>query len=388
MISLEFAIDQIGELIGEDEKMLIKGNKIISKNELMELYYRNGNIRNFSLKAPVWYSEFPKKEAVIPRNILTQWQTIMYYDICAQIGMKRDIHALFFSDLDLLVKNDLSSIDVFHDTSALLQCPDLPYKYVEHIPYLIDDNGRYMNDVGDIVEFVREKLQDNFLVSIELDTFFIDQSKGMHGVLRYLVYGFDDDVGQFMCFGSINKSFKGFCLSYSKLNLCYEYAKIVNINAPLHLELYRPLRNNTVNFEMAIKSKEILKNYYLSKNSYNVLQAENKSGRWIDCEEYVGREASEKFVDLLYKMEKGEGKVCYQCIHAFYENKTRLLEQVKKFGDEKKIGYLEDAVKAGNLGRILFLKYRQTKNKKALQRSIAMCKRVLELEKSYFDCLL
>lgn len=383
MNDLEKALSNIKNNIDGSGTMRVKGVELC-KDDVLELYYNLGKKRKFSLKHET--ESKSKKECVlsIASNVLTQWQTITYYHSVAKTNFENELYLSFFNDLDLLVTNDFSTIGDFHETSALLQIPDLPYDYTEHINFYVDENGYYSQEIEDIIGFIRSKVDLGYYVVVEIDNYFVNPMPNGHRALRHLIYGYNDFNKQLYCRGFINKEFISYKLDYTKFATAYEYSKIVNVKAPVFLELYK--RKSVIDLSAKKENDAAgLYTYYKSTNSYKVLQAEEKVNRWTNCTEYVGLNASEQFIWLLELMIEGKAELCYQCMHAFYENKLMLLERGKYFLGKSKIENLEKAVYYANLARYQFMKYVITKKKKDLQDCCMLCRKCVEMEKYYFQ---
>lgn len=291
---------------------------------------------------------------------------------------------LFFSDLNLLISKDLSRIGDFHESSALLQVPDLPYEYVEHISYFVEEDGSYSQEINNIITYVKDNLEKGFYVVVELDQYFVNPVLNGHRALRHLVYGYNDIKKQFYCRGFVDKKFSSYKMDYHDFAMAYEYSKIVNVKAPVFLELYKPkAAYSEIEKEKTIE--EGLYRYFKGKNTYAVLQDEEKNVRWQNCEEYVGHIASERFIWLLELVIAGKAELCYQCVHAFYENKLMLFERgIYSFG---KKGYelIEKVVYYANLARYHYIKYEITRNKVEIMSCYKLCQKCIEVEKAYFQ---
>ena len=384
MTTLIEAIDEIKSTLNGLEVHRIN-HRNVEVEELLQIYYQNGYKRKFGLVTNHACNDDKCIYKLPVKGIpLTQWQTIAYYYLVTNDRIGRSNEMKHFLDLDLLVENNYKKIDDMHNTCALLQTPDLPYKFVEHTSFFINQNGEYENEIKDILKYLRENIKEGTFVAVELDVYYIDKTIDYHYALRYMVIGFDDFEEKLTCIGFQSKIFREFQISFDEFLIAYEYSKIVNINAPLYLELYKPKKGVNISRNVEEGRDKILA-YYRSANSYSILQAEEKKGRWTNCSEYVGREASEKFYELLLKMDSENINVCYQCLHAFYENKVMLLERSREFLGENSLEYMESSVKCANIARQLYMKYLKKDEKRILLRCVNMIKSANEAEKQYFQ---
>lgn len=381
MTKIKKAVASMEGLIGEELRI---GGKNIPAEKIYQQCILMGKKRKYK-EIDEYRIECSNKSYLLPvsNNSLKQWQTIGYYSIISEIYLDDLTRNSHFLDLDLLVTKDGSLIDDMHNSMALLQTPDLPYKDIERSEYFILPDGSYDKDIDNIVDYVREKIDQGYYVAIELDDYYIKNRK-YHSVLRSFVYGYDDKNKEFYCLGFVERIFKKYAVKYSTFVQGYEYGKLINLQAPIFLELYRP--NQNVGFEgdeeKLIENK--LKSYFNSTNQYNILQGESKSGRWGNCNEYVGFKASVKFVELLETMiVDAKKKVCYQCMHAFYEHKKKLYESAQQIKTKNDIDLLKKATEDVNIARLLFLKYDANGKLEDLQKCIRHCRRVLEYEEQF-----
>lgn len=377
------AIQQIRGKIGQ-ESIRIHGKDVSEELIYKKMLYlgekrKFKDLREYTIKRSLKSCILPITDAP-----LTQWQTVAYYSIISKKYMSQQEYNLFFVDLDLLETKDHSIIDDYHCSSCLLQTPDLPYCYIERDCLSIQDDDSYDADIDNIVDFVREEIDKGYYIAIELDDFFVKHNP-YHAVLRSFVFGYDDQSNVFHCTGFINNIFQEYEVNYTAFVQGYEYGKLLNLQAPVFLERYKP--RSEMNFE---PSEEILrrklKSYFESTGRYNYLQGESKVGRWENCFEYTGFQASKRFIDLLEeKITNDEVKVCYQCVHALFEHTIMINERLNHLSGLKNKELLQKIVFNSNAARLFFLKYIFTVDKRNLVECVAYFKKTLKCEEAFFD---
>lgn len=381
MNDLIMAVEALkGHILGDTVRI---GGENIPIEKVYELCKQLGEKRKYKVVDEHYYSSSSEYcELPVVKNHLIQWQTIAYYSIITKALFKEETYHSYFLDLDLLVTKDFSLIDDMHSSAVLLQTSDLPYRYVQRFEYQVLADGSYDREIDDIVNHVKKRIQQGYYVAIELDDFYV-KNAAYHDALRSFIYGYDDTRCEFFCLGFLHGRFQEYKIQYYIFAKSYEYAKLVNFQAPIFLELYKA-NNLPENHNIEESIQDSLIKYFKSNNQYVKLQGENKKGRWQNSYEYVGYEASCKFVEILEKKIKDERiPLCYQCIHAFFENKMMLYESARHLSKISGIELLLEGKKNANSARLYFLKMEKSRKAKDLVGCVDYCKAVLECEKEF-----
>lgn len=303
-----------------------------TKEEINEVYTM-GVKRAFRIDQYTLHTNRSNILPMIKSKYLTQWQNVTYRH---SIVKANDEYAYLnnFYDLHMLVTSDGKACDNFHRSAAIIQIVDTAEKNIEHRTYDVTEQG-YADEPESLIDFIRDSIDQSMYVAIELDEFYLTEKSNhnrRHETMRNLIFGYDDGCLQFYSIGFIDQARYGIInISYDDLIYGYEFNKLINRVAPWYMETYKFTNKYTNDQDCRYLQNFFLKinNYLHSSEKYDLMERTLQDPSWNTCRSYYGLSIYENLNNLLEQVVQGEASLCYQCLHAIYEQKLMLYERLQ-----------------------------------------------------------